>query len=163
MYDAAVTWATKAERTNYWKPFRDQPNSDVTTSPVRPGRSTPTHTRNSFSRSSALDKSNRSEEYIPYLLLIAGMSNILPSYVVLECPMTMNGNWRISGLIFGKSRSCKQSTCLQDVVNDSARVKKEDKVTSIIHSNAIDLKTLDIKPTNIFFYPPGDGSEDRTD
>ena len=38
----------------------------------------------------------------------------------------------------------------------SARAKKEDKPTSIIHSNAIDLKTLDIKPTNIFFYPPED-------
>jgi len=33
----------------------------------------------------------------------------------------------------------------------SARGKREEKPTSIIHGNAIDLNTLDIKPTNIFF------------
>jgi hypothetical protein len=43
--------------------------------------------------------------------------------------------------------------------NNSTRSKKEDKPTSIIHSNAIDLNTLDVKPTNIFFYPPDNGTE----
>jgi hypothetical protein len=38
-------------------------------------------------------------------------------------------------------------------------VKKENNATSIIHGNAIDLKMLDIKPINIFFYP----DEDHTD
>jgi hypothetical protein len=45
------------------------------------------------------------------------------------------------------------------LIDDSTRSKKEDKPTAIIHSNAIDLNTLDIKPTNIFFYPPGNGTD----
>jgi hypothetical protein len=36
-------------------------------------------------------------------------------------------------------------------LTSSARGKREEKPTSIIHGNAIDLNTLDIKPTNIFF------------
>jgi len=37
------------------------------------------------------------------------------------------------------------------LLTSSARGKREDKPTAIIHGNAIDLNTLDIKPTNIFF------------
>jgi len=44
----------------------------------------------------------------------------------------------------------------------SGRAKKEDKPTSVIHSNAIDISTLDIAPTNIFFFPQdGNGEEAR--
>jgi len=59
----------------------------------------------------------------------------------------------------------KVSTFRGGYANDSARAKKEDKPTSIIHGNSIDLSTLDIKPTNIFFYPPAadglNGSHDQ--
>ena len=47
------------------------------------------------------------------------------------------------------------------VLTFSARAKKEDKPSNIIHGNSIDLNTLDIKPTNIFFYPPGEDIERR--
>jgi len=48
-----------------------------------------------------------------------------------------------------------------DMLTFSARAKKEDKPSNIIHGNSIDLNTLDIKPTNIFFYPPGEDIERR--
>jgi len=63
VYDAAITWASKAERTNYWKPFRDSPNVDIPTSPAR--RLSVTGQRPS--KSSMLDKSTRTEEYSPTL------------------------------------------------------------------------------------------------
>ena len=61
MYDAAITWASKAERTNYWKPFKDSPNVDIPTSPVR--RLSVNGQRSA--KSSVMDKSSRTEEYVP--------------------------------------------------------------------------------------------------
>lgn len=61
MYDAAITWASKAERTNYWKPFKDSPNVDIPTSPVR--RLSVNGQRPA--KSSMMDKSSRTEEYVP--------------------------------------------------------------------------------------------------
>jgi len=56
--------------------------------------------------------------------------------------------WKVSQLI------AKYVSLFGKHLMDSSRTKKEDKPTSIIHSNAIDLNTLDIKPTNIFFFHP---------
>jgi hypothetical protein len=64
VYDAAITWAAKAERTNYWKPFKDQPNADVTASPVRGSRSSgPSASRVASSKLNLPDKPSRTEEY----------------------------------------------------------------------------------------------------
>jgi hypothetical protein len=56
--------------------------------------------------------------------------------------------WKVSQLIarFAINQS-------DDTNAFSGRSKKEDKPTSVIHSNAIDMSTLDITPTNIFFFP----------
>lgn len=96
------------------------------------------------------------------LFLILGTNNGFRNFLDLECPATMNGNSQTSANIYGKFHNYNQSIVPRKcVVNNSARLKKEDKATSIIHSNAIDLKTLDIKPTNIFFYPPDEVTEDH--
>jgi hypothetical protein len=54
-----------------------------------------------------------------------------------------------------------ETSVIVDMLTFSARAKKEDKPSNIIHGNSIDLNTLDIKPTNIFFYPRGEDIERR--
>jgi hypothetical protein len=81
-----------------------------------------------------------------------GTTSGLLSCVVLEWRLRMNGNLPIFVRIFGKYLSWWPSTSCCDIwLTSSARGKREEKPTSIIHGNAIDLNTLDIKPTNIFF------------
>ena len=63
--------------------------------------------------------------------------------------------WKVSQLI------AKYILIPRMVLIFSARTK-EDKPTSIIHGNAIDLSTLEIKPTNIFFFPPEVDAEKPT-
>jgi len=87
VYDAAITWAAKAERTTYWKPFKDQPNADVTASPLRGSRSNgPSASRVASSKIGVHDKSPRTEEYKSsnFNAEILGTINGLQDFVGLE-------------------------------------------------------------------------------
>lgn len=78
--------------------------------------------------------------------------------------MAHEDEWKLANLrqhIWRISQLQAKYAYLRIRLTGSARAKKEDKPASIIHGNAIDLSALDIKPTNIFFYPPTDGTEDR--